>query len=142
MKIYAGFVAFRKLLETKMKEQTTECNPKNIESRRFLLEEILHGKSKFIKEALLRESEPYEVEYHELGFQLLLDLIQLILRYPLMFKPEIPDELISDLNDLLRKLAEDASKIKLYEKFCLLLVQKIDYDQKNGPELIFKLNLW
>ena len=59
-----------------------------------------------------------------------------------MFKPEIPNELISDLNDLLRKVAEDENKIKLYEKFCLLMVQKIDYDRKYGPELIFKLNLW
>ena len=142
MKIYAGFVAFKKLFETKIKEQTTQCNPKNIENRRFLLEEMLHGKSKFIKEALLRDREPDEVEYHELGFTLLLDLIQLIFQYPLMFKPEIPNELISDLNDLLRQVAEDENKIKLYEKFCLLMVQKIDYDQKNGPELIFKLNLW
>ena len=56
-----------------------ECNPKNIENRRFLLEEIIHGKSKFIKEALLKDPEPDEVEYHEMGFQILLDLIQLII---------------------------------------------------------------
>lgn len=59
-----------------------------------------------------------------------------------MFKPEVPEELISDVNDLLRQIADDDQRIELYEKLCLLMVQKIDYDRKNGPELIFKLNLW
>ena len=68
MKIYAGMVAFKNLLETKMREQTMDRNPKNIESRRFLLAEIVNGKSKFIKEALLRDRHPDEVEYHEMGF--------------------------------------------------------------------------
>lgn len=87
MKIYAGLSAFKNLIESVMKEQTQECNPKNLESRRFLLEEIISGKSTFIKQALLRKLDPEEVEYHEMGFEILLDLFHTVLQYPLMFKP-------------------------------------------------------
>ena len=55
-----------------------ECNPKNIENRRLHIEEIIRGKSEFIKEALLRDPIPEEVEYHEMGFEIFLDLIKLV----------------------------------------------------------------
>ena len=75
------------MLDRKIKVESTEVNPLSINSRRFQLEQFIQGKSTMIKEALMRDPDP-ELDFHEQGFDTLLELIDFIFKYPHIFKKE------------------------------------------------------
>ena len=76
------------MLDRKIKVESTEVNPLSINSRRFQLEQFIQGKSTMIKEALMRDPDP-DLDYHEQGFDTLLELIEFIYKYPHIFKKEV-----------------------------------------------------
>ena len=82
-----GLYGFRRMLDRKIKTESREVNPLSIKSRRFQLETFIEGKSKMIKEALMRDPDQ-ELDYHEQGFDTLLELIEFIYKYPHIFKNE------------------------------------------------------
>ena len=76
------------MLDRTIKKESKEVNPLSLESRRFQLEAFISGKSKIIQEALMRDPDP-DLDYHEQGFDTLLELIEFIYKYPHIFKKEI-----------------------------------------------------
>ena len=83
-----GLYGFRCMLDRTIKKESKEVNPLSLDNRRFQLEAFISGKSKIIKEALMRDPDP-DLDYHEQGFDTLLELIEFIYKYPHIFKKEI-----------------------------------------------------
>ena len=101
--ILEGLTCLRELMDEKLKLETKECNMKHSENRTLDMLDIIKDNGNAIKSALLRLPRP-ESDYHGMGLDLFLDLIQMTFTYPWLFKTESCDELISEINDLLVQL--------------------------------------
>ena len=65
-----------------------------------MLEEVIEGQGVAIKNALGREPQP-EVDYHSMGFDVFIELIQFGLNNPKVIQAATTNSFIQNLNELL-----------------------------------------
>ena len=93
--ILEGFICLRELMDEKLKLETKECNLKHSENRTYDMLDIIKDNGNAIKIALLRPPRP-ECDFHSVGLDLFLDLIQMTMDNPWLFKTEsCDDELVA-----------------------------------------------
>ena len=100
LKIVVGLSAFRQFLRKMLYQETVHYNPHKLSNRKAGLNDLIKGKEESIKVALLTEFRP-EIDYHLLGFDIMLETIQSVQKYPVLFADGLVDVLIANLNSII-----------------------------------------
>ena len=105
-----------------------------------MVEQIIADLGVPIKMALSRTPLP-EYEYHSVGFDIFIELIQFAFDNPFFVEQATTDSYIDHLNSLLC-LEEVMIVHDLEELYWSKLVKKIEDNPAQGVDFIYKINLW
>ena len=145
LKILLGFTALRDFIRQNEEKKTevNELNPRLRRSKTFMLEEVIQGKGAAMLTALGRTPRP-EVEYHSMGFDTYLELIQFAFSHSKLVEENTVSILIRNLNELLCQdmLQEDDESSDLEQLYWGKLIKIVEDDPNTGAEFLNKLNLW
>ena len=116
----------------------------NLAERSYMSKELIKGKGQMIKEVLLKGPVSSQLDYHALGLDTFLDLIDCTRSYKDLFEESLSDNLIDELNDLLLELEYNPrnDQLGLQEIYWQKIVERIENDPKEGPSFIYRLKLW
>ena len=118
-----------------------ETNKQLRRSKTFMMEEVISSMGTCIKIALSRAPEP-EVDYHELGFDVFIELIKFAFNNPQLVERHTLESYLVNLNELLRNEEVLTEESELEDLFWEKIVKIIEDDPSYGPELIYKFDLW
>lgn len=102
-----------------------------------LLNLLVKNKDKALKKVLLRPQTPDD-EYHELAFEIFVEMIGVILAYPMLFEPRISRQFIQSLNEALKA----TSDLELLASYYEHLVSIVEKKPKQAAYLVNNLDLW
>ena len=105
-----------------------------------MVEQVIADLGVSIKTALSRTPLP-EYEYHSVGFDIFIELIQFAFDNPFIVEQATTDSYIDNLNELLC-LEEVIIVHDLEELFWSRLAKKIEDNPVQGVDFIYKVNLW
>ena len=105
-----------------------------------MVEQVIADLGATIKTALSRTPLP-EYEYHSVGFDIFIELIQFAFDNPFIVEQATTDSYIENLNELFC-LEEVIIVHDLEELYWSRLVKKIEDNPVQGVDFIYKVNLW